>query len=90
MDVFECDLAGSERFSMLIGAPGQRVDARLPCIREDSFANGDWRLSQSRRGGSIPFLPGVVQGIDPDALRWRLGSLGSFVLSFLNLLDIFE
>ena len=31
MVVFEEDLVGSERFSRLIGEPGQR-DSRLPCI----------------------------------------------------------
>ena len=64
MVVFEGDLTGRGCFSKLGGEPGQR-DTRLPCIREDSFANVDWSFAE---GGGIPFGPGVVQGIDPDAL----------------------
>ena len=80
------DLAGSEHFSTLIGEPGQR-DARLPCIREDSFVNVDRSFAE---GGGIPFRPGVVQA-PIRTLCWRLGSLGSLVATFpANYLDIFE
>ena len=77
--MFEDDLAGSEHFSRLIGEPGQR-DARLSCVREDSFVNVDWSFAE---GGGIPFRPGVVQ----EPIRtfcWRRGSLGSLVVTFLK------
>ena len=81
MDVFECDLAGSERFSMPIGAPGQR-DARLPCIPEESFGNGDWRFgfrtSQNSQRGKHPISPRGGAGHQSERFALAPGIAGEF------------